>query len=658
MATPIGTPIDPTEPTLVNKSFYVNVNGTLKLVTRALADLGGSSLDDVRSGSLDDEFFNLGSGADTALAGGGDDLLDGGSGNDKLYGEAGNDDLRGGSGNDQLFGGSGNDVLDGGADADTLAGGTGDDLYRMIGQLDTVVENAGEGTDTIYTNVKFTTLPANVERLVADPASTTGGVVFTGNAAANTLIGSAFGDQLDGGAGADAMHGGAGDDHYRVDHVGDVVVEALNAGNDAVTTTLAQYTLPANVEQLYLDTPAGVAAKGTGNDGNNKLVGGAGNDHLRGLGGADVMSGGGGEDLLEGGTGDDLYFVNSGGDGVLEQLDAGIDSVFASVAAYELPANVENLSFMVSVDAQGQLNGPIHFVGLGNAGPNQITGSFGHDRFHGGAGADTLIGDAGNDLLFGGLQADYLDGGAGDDTLVEEDDYFALAGNFIDTLVGGTGNDTYYAGANDVVKEEPGGGYDTMHVHATQYTLPENFEALSSTLDAVVTLRGNAADNKIWATAQGGQLNGGDGNDQLYGGAGNNYLYGEGGDDQLMGGELMDQLYGGAGADVMTGGGGTDRFWIQAGSSTAQARDRITDFTPGSDRLVLFMDAKPATPNLDMPQYVGTGAFIGGGVGSARCEPIAGGQQVQVDADGNGSADLFIDLMGVAAPLAASDFGL
>ena len=659
MATPIGTPIDPTEPKLVNKSFHVNNNGTLQLVTRSLADLGGTTFNDYRTGGLDDEWFNLGNGADTALGGGGDDLLDGGSGNDKLYGEAGNDDLRGGFGNDQLFGGIGHDVLDGGADADTLTGGTGNDLYRMIGQLDTVVEAAGEGTDTIYTNVKFATLPANVERLVADPATTTGGVVFTGNAGPNTLIGSTFGDQLDGGAGADVMQGGAGDDHYRVDHVGDLVSENVNAGADVVTTPLTQYTLPANVEQLYFETPAGVAAKGTGNDGNNKLVGGAGNDHLRGLGGADVLMGGGGEDLLEGGAGDDLYFVNSGADGVLEQLDGGSDSVVAFLPAYQLPANVENLSFTISVDAQGQLNGPIHFNGFGNDGPNRITGAFGHDRFHGGAGADTLIGDGGNDVLVGGIGADYLEGGAGDDTLVQEDDFVGATGNFHDTLVGGSGDDTYHAGGIDVVKEEPGGGYDTMVIEGTQYTLPANFEALRSSVDAVVTLRGNSADNKIWANAKGGQLNGGEGNDQLYGGVtGNNHLYGDAGDDQLTGGELMDNLFGGTGADVMTGGGGADRFWVRDGESSAAAHDRITDFAPGIDRLVLgFIDADAQTPGMQTPAYLGTAAFTGGGVGSARCEPIASGMQLQVDVDGNATADLFVDLLGVAAPLSPTDFG-
>ena len=368
--------------------------------------------------------------------------------------------------------------------------------------------------------------------------------------------------------------------------------------------------------------------------------------------------GGGGEDLLEGGAGDDLYFVNSGADGVLEQLDGGSDSVVAFLPAYQLPANVENLSFTISVDAQGQLNGPIHFNGFGNDGPNRITGAFGHDRFHGGAGADTLIGDGGNDVLVGGIGADYLEGGAGDDTLVQEDDFVGATGNFHDTLVGGSGDDTYHAGGIDVVKEEPGGGYDTMVIEGTQYTLPANFEALRSSVDAVVTLRGNSADNKIWANAKGGQLNGGEGNDQLYGGAtGNNYLYGDGGDDQLLGGDLMDQLNGGTGADALTGGAGTDRFWFGAGSSSAAAHDRITDFTPGSDRLVLYVDAHSATPVMEMPGYVGTGAFIAGGVGSARSAPIAGGQQVQVDVDGNGSADLFIDLMGVAAPLAASDFG-
>ena len=62
---------------------------------------------------------------------------------------AGNDTLNGSPENDVLNGYDGNDILIGGAGADTLEGGLGDDVYYSD-NLDTVIENSNEGTDTIY----------------------------------------------------------------------------------------------------------------------------------------------------------------------------------------------------------------------------------------------------------------------------------------------------------------------------------------------------------------------------------------------------------------------------------------------------------------------------------------------------------------------------
>ena len=63
-----------------------------------------------------------------------------------------------------LIGNSGNNVPNGVAGADTMIGGLGNDIYYVDQQGDVVIENAGEGTDTVYAYCDYT-MPANVEIL-------------------------------------------------------------------------------------------------------------------------------------------------------------------------------------------------------------------------------------------------------------------------------------------------------------------------------------------------------------------------------------------------------------------------------------------------------------------------------------------------------------
>ncbi|EJM57624.1 heme peroxidase family protein,putative calcium-binding protein, partial [Pseudomonas sp. GM49] len=103
------------------------------------------------------------------------------------------------------------------------------------------------------------------------------------------LNGDAGNDILIGGSGADTMTGGVGDDIYEVTDLGDVVTELGGEGIDTVWTSLASYTLGANVENLN-NGGSGTFA-GTGNALDNTLVGGAGVDVLIGGAGADTMAG-------------------------------------------------------------------------------------------------------------------------------------------------------------------------------------------------------------------------------------------------------------------------------------------------------------------------------------------------------------------------------
>ena len=373
----------------------------------------------------------------SAVAGTGNNLdnrIEGNSGNNSLSGNVGNDDLRGGAGND---------TLNGGAGIDSLAGGTGDDIYVVDHALDVVIENEGEGTDTVQTSISYT-LGDLVENLTLTGSATIAGTgnalanVITGNSVANTLSSGDGNDTLNGAQGADTLLGGAGDDTYVVDNVGDVVIEASDEGVDTVQSSIA-YTLAANVENLTLTGSSAIS--GTGNALDNRLVGNSGNNTLTGGAGNDVLDGGQGADTMRGGIGDDVYVISTGSDIVIEAADEGIDTLQTSVTL-GLGANVENLVLL----------GSSALSGTGNALDNVLDGNGAANSLSGGDGNDTLRGGGGNDTLTGGAGAD--------------------------TLAGGTGNDTYVLeDTDDTIIERAGEGSDTIQVSAS-YTLNEGMENL------------------------------------------------------------------------------------------------------------------------------------------------------------------------------------
>lgn len=144
------------------------------------------------------------------------------------YGNA----LDGLRGDDYLAGRDGNDVLDGGAGADNMRGGQGDDTFIVDNLNDSVVEEAGEGWDTIETGLTSYALPDHVEalRFTGDVP-----IVGTGNDADNLLVGAdgedtLYGldgrDTLEGGGRGDRLIGGTGADLYVLDEGHDVVVLA------------------------------------------------------------------------------------------------------------------------------------------------------------------------------------------------------------------------------------------------------------------------------------------------------------------------------------------------------------------------------------------------------------------------------------------------
>lgn len=214
----------------------------------------GNSGDDALNGGAGHDYMDGGTGNDVMEGGLGDDVLWGGDGSDTLFGDLGDDTLHGGEGNDalyggegsdSLFGGAGDDLLDGGFDdhLDALLGGAGDDTYFVQTEGDTVVEDADEGTDRVFSWVS-TTLGDHVEnlQLVSDEAALNG----TGNALDNALNGNVYDNQLSGLAGNDTLAGhmgndtltgGEGLDRFVFTHAGaenaDVITD-FNAEDDSI----------------------------------------------------------------------------------------------------------------------------------------------------------------------------------------------------------------------------------------------------------------------------------------------------------------------------------------------------------------------------------------------------------------------------------------
>jgi len=199
-----------------------------------------------------------------------------------------------------------------------MSGGLGNDTFVVDSTGDIVIENLGEGTDTVQTALNSYTLGANLENLTF---TGTGNFSGTGNALANTITGAAGNDTIDGGAGIDTMNGGAGNDTYRVDDSGDVINEAAGAGIDTVLSTALAYTLSGNVDNLIFVGAGNF--NGTGNALANTIVGGAGNDTLNGGGGNDTLTGGAGNDTMNGGTGANHFIFAAGfGNDTIAGFDA------------------------------------------------------------------------------------------------------------------------------------------------------------------------------------------------------------------------------------------------------------------------------------------------------------------------------------------------
>jgi Ca2+-binding RTX toxin-like protein len=327
----------------------------------------------------------------------------------------GNIGLTGGAGSDTLTGNNGNNTLDGGAGADFLTGGKGLDVFIVDNSGDTVLENPGEGTDTVRSSVSYT-LSANVENLVL---TGTADIDATGNGGDNTLTGNSGSNTLDGGLGTDRLVGGLGDDSYIIDNNRDTIVDT--GGHDTVYAPYS-YTLAANLEDLVLTgtsdlngTGNGVANVITGNDGDNVLTGLGGNDMLTGGDGDDSLVGGLGMDNMVGGDGDDNYFIDNAGDIVTDVTGDGSDLATITVSYVFDPTSEIEIILMGNTNPLNVMATDTDNFIIANVAANRISALDGDDLIFGGGGADSIDAGAGDDTISGGSGQDTIRGGAGAD---------------------------------------------------------------------------------------------------------------------------------------------------------------------------------------------------------------------------------------------------
>lgn len=532
---------------------------------------------------------------------------------DNLLGGEGDDTLNGLGGADNIYGFTGNDILIGGAGDDTLVGATGNDIYEVTEAGDVVVEQAGEGSDTVFSHLDTYTLTANVEVLSLAGAARVG----IGNSLANTLVGTAGNNVLIGGGGVDTMIGGQGDDAYEVTDIGDRVTENVGEGTDTVYSYLDTYVLEANVERLEL---AGRARTGETSFGGGTIVGNALDNTLVVRGGSAVLVGGAGNDtaVISGATRSQFTITT----------ESGITTVVGGGRTITL-AGIDRIQFsdQVVVLTSGQT----------------LTGSSVGEVLEGADGYDTLYGQGGNDVLFGRGGADVLIGGDG-----------------ADVMVGGDGDDVYEVNqADDQVQESAGEGVDTVYTYADGFVLSANVEALRL-VGSAVTGYGNASDNVLVGNSANNVLIGGGGNDQMSGGAGDDIYEvtevgdvvieaagqgtdtvfsfvdyalganvetlrlvgtavratGNAADNTLVGNNANNVLIGGAGNDLMIGSLGDDAYEItEAGDVVYEAAGE------GYDTVYSYIDTYQMSDHTEALFLVGSARV---GLGSSGADSITG----------------------------------
>ncbi|RTM05627.1 MAG: glycosyl hydrolase family protein, partial [Bradyrhizobiaceae bacterium] len=549
-----------------------------------------------------------------------------------------------------VIGSGGNDTLNAGPGTDTLIGGGGNDTYTVNGSADQVIELARGGFDVVNVSAASWTATAGseIEKVFA---AGTANVNLTGNGLAIELDGNSGINTLDDAGGAAVLVGGQGNDTYVVRNAATVVTEKSGEGTDTVKTTLASYTLGANLENLTFIGTGNFY--GAGNGLANIITGGAGND---------TLVGGGGAARLVGGAGNDSYIVDNAIQTVVEAVGGGYDTEFTSLASLKAAANVEALTY----------TGSGAFSGFANDTGTVMTGGSGNDTLTSGAGADIFDGAGGNNtVVFQSTRANYTvyaDSSSGywvrDNTTsvfdrliniqsIRFSDKTVAPGTVVsgivfkgtagaDDMTGGTGSDLFYAGGGDNINGVS--GTDTVVYSGTRaqyvfygdgaggyYAQTAAAGLDPSQLDRLVNITSvQFSDQTVQPAAQtvGLFLKGGAGADVLTGGAGNDVFVATGGDVIDGGSGTNTAVYSGVSTSYSVYSDGVGGYYVRgagAGNSLALF-DHLT-----SVQTLQFADRAASISTLVVGQLI---------QGNGSAQPLVGGTGSDLIFGGAGDNDI------------------
>jgi Ca2+-binding RTX toxin-like protein len=407
----------------------------------------------------------------------------------------------------------------------------------------------------------------------------------------------------------------------------------------------------------------------TGNAANNRLEGNAGNDSL-------YLWFGGGDDTALGGAGNDNIFFGgtlNSADVVRGGADSDILVLQGAYGALTLTTNVteiEGISLLAGSNTNfGETGTNLYDYNITINDANFAAGL--QVRVNGAAllaGEDFVFnGSAETDakfVVYGGKGTDTFTGGLGNDIFFFAEDRFATG----DTVNGGVGYDGMFLRGNYTI-DFNAPGYTGL------FTNIENLTLTSATDERYARGGGTEFDynltlsNAIVGAGQQLTINGAllmatetmvvdasqetDGFLRLFGGRAA---------DVLKGGGLGDVLHGNLGADSLTGGGGADTFlYHETAESTTGSVDQILDFAAGTDKIDLSrIDANSFAAGDQAFSWIGASAFTGSGAASAgqlRAFDSGNGLWiVEGDTNGDGAADLSIQVFVSGGPLTQGDF--